>query len=262
MKLAEPVTFHSYKDCLGYVINLDRERWRYDEAAKKLTQIGFSNLLRWQATDYKNYDVNTEVKRMGAKRLERFVNDAEIALVLSHWKVWAHFLASGEQYCLVFEDDVVGVQEFSDVADFNDLRYGDFDVLAFGGVFLDMTDTAGNRKFLNLSEAQASQRNRSYLQDCSFWQSHAYLISREGAYKALLGYPSWMSLEEYRQPQVDNYIANDRNLRTMLASNRNIGDVGEYSLSGVIHHTYGNLSDRLCGILLQEKNYKSTIQQH
>jgi hypothetical protein len=84
-------------------------------------------------------------------------------------------------------------------------------------------------------------------------------MSREGAYKAMAGYPAWMNLEEYRQPQVDNYISNYRGFRVVLASNRKLGDPKGYSLSWQLHECYGDLSERVCGILLQEKNFKSTI---
>ena len=259
MTTTAQVTFDSYKDFKGYVINLDREHWRYDEAQCKLTELGFSNVVRWEATDYNREDVNTEVRRMGAKRLERFVNDAEIALVLSHYRVWANFLSGKEQYCLVFEDDVVGVPNFAAVADFNDLSYGDFDLLCFGGIFLDITDSSGSRSYTDLATVCNQQGDKSYVSNASFWQSHAYLISREGAYKLMAGYPIWMSLEESRQPQVDNYISNYRVPRTVLAVNRELGDPKGYSLSWQIHPEYGDLSKRVCGILLQEKSFKSTI---
>lgn len=255
-----PVTFKSYRDFRGYVINLSREEWKYVEARRKLTSLGFSNIVRWEATDYKKEDVNAEIRRMGATRLERFVNDAEIALVLSHCRIWANFLASSEQYCLVFEDDVIGVENFEDLADFNDLSYGDFDILCFGGIYLDMPSVYGHRNYVSLSQAKERCGNKSYIKEASFWQSHAYLISRKGAYKALFNYPAWASLEEFRQPQIDNYIANFKGLDVVLASNQQIGNVYRYNLHEKDVWNYGPLAERFCGILLQESGYQSSIQ--
>jgi hypothetical protein len=254
------VTFESYRDCKGYVINLAREDWKYREARRKLTDLGFSNISRWEATDYKKEDVNAEIRRMGAPRLERFVNDAEIALVLGHYRIWMHFLSTSDPYCMVFEDDVVGVEDFESVADFNDLTYKEFDILSFGGIYLDVPEEYGSRNYVSLAQAKERQGNKSYIKGSSFWQSHAYLITRSGAYKALYNYPDWASCEEYRQPQIDNYIANCRYLDVALACNQKIGDVTRYNLHKKYVHDYGMLADRFCGILLQENGYVSTIQ--
>lgn len=260
MNIGDPVTFDSYRDVKGYVINLDRTRWRYNETRRKLTNLGFTNISRWEATDYKLENVVSELRILGATRLERFVNDAEIALVLSHYRIWANFLAGSDPYCLVFEDDVVGVKNFNELANFKAVKYGDFDILCFGGVYLDLTDVDGNRSHMDIGKAKELQGDGSCLKDVSFWHSHAYMISREGAYKALYGYPAWMSSDKYRQPQVDNYISNYRELKTLLAANRDIPDIHKYGLTDRRHPTYGWLADRVCGILLQERDYQSTIQ--
>lgn len=130
-----PVTFDSYKDFKGYVINLNRETWRYEEVYRKLTSVGFTNIERVSAVDYKETDVNAEIRLMGAQRLERFVSDAEIAVTLSHFRAMQLFLSSGDPYCFIFEDDVTPIAKFRDHADFNDIYYGDFDLLCFGGAY-------------------------------------------------------------------------------------------------------------------------------
>lgn len=254
------ITFESYRDFPGYVINLDRESWRYKEARQKLTALGFSNIAKWRATDYREEDVNREIVKLGATKLERFVNDAEIALVLSHYRVWSHFLAGNAPFCLVFEDDVVAVPDFKKYADFKDLSYDDVELLSFGGIFLDITDNNEQPSRISLDEAKQQQGNKSYLKNCSFWQSHAYLLSRAGAYRAIAGYPAWLSSAEYKYPQVDNYISSSRKIKSCLIANREVGDPRAYSLSKIIHPEYGELHQRVCGIFLQEQSYKSTIQ--
>lgn len=85
------VTFDSYKDIKGYVINLARERWRYDIARKELTDLGFTNIHRWEATDYNTEDVVSEMGLLGATRLDRFYNCAEMACLLSHFRAMYSF---------------------------------------------------------------------------------------------------------------------------------------------------------------------------
>lgn len=115
---SKAVTFDSYKDIKGYVINLDRERWRYDIARKELTDLGFTNIHRWEATDYHTEDVVSEMRLLGATRLDRFYNCAEMACLLSHFRAIYAFLISKEPYCMIFEDDVVAVPEFKSLQDY------------------------------------------------------------------------------------------------------------------------------------------------
>ena len=133
--IGKPVTFESYRDLKGYVINLNRERWRYDFARKELTGLGFTNIHRWEATDYHTEDVVTEMRTLGASRLDRFYNCAEMSCLLSHFRAIHDFLTGTDPHCLIFEDDVVAVPDFKDKRDFHDIQWGDFDLLSFGGPF-------------------------------------------------------------------------------------------------------------------------------
>ena len=259
MKYTECVTFESYRDFKGYVINLDREQHKYLNARKNLTKLGFSNIARWSATDYRQEDVDVELKNMGEVKLDKFVNNAEKALAISHYKIWTNFLASDEKYCLIFEDDVIGSENFKNYADFTDISYGDFDLLFFGGVFLSCLDHKNKKICTSLKEAKELQKNKSCIANPVFWQAHAYLISRKGAYKAVLGYPEWLSSKKKQMAAIDIYLANHEGLDILLSANQDIPNIGKYSLADHWYADYGAISERICGILLQEK-HESRVQ--
>lgn len=247
----QSVTFASYRDFKGYVISLDREKWRYEEARRKLTKAGFTNIERLSAIDYNTRDVNEEIRRMGARHLERFVSDAEIAVALSHFKAMHTFLAGPDEYCFIFEDDVIPVPDFRELSDFHDIHYGEFDLLCFGGAY-----SAPSYVFWGIDDAsqlrQAHENNSTHINNCCFWQAHAYLINRKAAYKLLQDYGSWTRSEEYRHPHIDVYLSSHRGIKNKLICNQKISDVGQY-MQGV------KFAHRLCGIMFQEGDYDSTV---
>jgi GR25 family glycosyltransferase involved in LPS biosynthesis len=251
--MVKPVTFDSYRDFKGYVINLDRERWRYDAARKELTGVGFTNISRLSAVDYKETDVNLELRRLGAKHLERYNNDAEIACTLSHFKVMHDFLAGKEEYCLVFEDDVLPTADFKKYADFKDVAYGDFDLLSFGGIYIGPTDigspawTSENLTKLNTTY----ESNSTCIDNVVFWGSHAYILSRRGAYALLQEYKEWLTSEEYRYPQLDRYISGLRTIKSKLVSHTPL-TAKEYNLSEYF-------GDFFRGVIFQRRGFVSSI---
>jgi GR25 family glycosyltransferase involved in LPS biosynthesis len=251
------VTFESYRDLKSYVINLEREHWRYDVARKELTGLGFSNIKRWNATDYLKEDVVTEMRKLGATRLDRFYNCAEMSCLLSHFRVMHNFLSGTDPYCLVFEDDVVAVPQFKKYRDFQDIKWGDFDLLSFGGPFAgpDYSSWTPNKNGWNSSNLEplleAEKRGASHISNCCFWQSHAYIISRHGAYRLLQDYPAWSSSNEYRIPFMDVYMSSNRNIQNKLIYYRP-ENPEQYSIGD-------QFGDRFCGIMFQRKDFTSTI---
>lgn len=249
------VTFESYRDFPGYIINLDRERWRYDEARKNLISVGFTNLNRLSAIDYRRTDVNAEIRKItkGA-RLERFVNDAEIAVVLSHFKAMHTFLASDNEYCFIFEDDVLPTAEFKEFSNFEDIYYGDFELLCFGGVYIGVEETNGHAVWLplNMQYLEVSKlADRSHVDNVIFWGAHAYLISRAGAYVLLQEYKDWLSSEDYKYPHIDRYISTTKTIRSKMLIHKP-ACVKNFRL-----HDY--CGDFYRGILFQNGNFDSTI---
>lgn len=270
VEIGNPVTFDSYKDVKGYIINLDRERWRYGLTHSNLSRLGFSNLTRWKAADYREEDVNEEFRRMGATKLERFTSDGEIATVLSHYRVWLNFLAGSDPYCLVFEDDVVAGENFKQTADFADLHYGNFELLSFGGILLDLLhpsfeqhpDDGRRGAILHLDELKAFQDGLSYFKNCTFNQTHAYLLSRKGAYKAVNNYLACLNSQQYSYPQIDHYLTRSSGIDIAISSNTNIPDKERYRLTGEQWGPYGPAAARICGILYQGANFPSTVQNY
>lgn len=256
--IGKPVTFDSYRDFKGYVINLDRERSRYDVARKELTSLGFTNIERWAATDYMKEDVVTELRTLGATRLDRFYNCAEMACLLSHFRVLHHFLAGSDPYCLVFEDDVVAIPEFKMLADLTDTNYGDFDLLSFGGPYAapDYASWKPSSVEWNTTNwepvLEAEKNGNSCISNCCFWMAHAYLISRKGAYKLLQDYTAWGNSAEYHIPFIDVYMSSNRNIQNKLVCYRKITNPEQYS-------TGDRFGERFCGIMFQRKEFKSTI---
>lgn len=244
-----PVIFNTYKDLKGYIISLDREYARYEVAKNKLTQVGFTNITRWKATDYREEDVNTELRLMGAKHLEKFYNDAEVALTLSHFRIMHDFLTTQDSHCLIFEDDVVLHPDFSNLSDFEDIYYNEFDLLSFGGIFVSYPDPSTGNLYKNIDEAHAT---KTHITNCNFWCTHAYIITRACAHRALSKYGEYT--EKGGRPQIDMYLCHNSQFKTKLISNRNIPNITQYSLGE-------RFADRLCGIAFQEGSYTSTIQQ-
>jgi GR25 family glycosyltransferase involved in LPS biosynthesis len=252
------VTFDSYRDFKGYVINLDRERWRYDATRKELTSLGFTNIKRWKATDYKEEDVEAEMLALGTVRLDRFYNCAEMACVLSHLRAMHDFLAGSEPYCFIFEDDVVAVPNFKELADFHDIKYGEFDLLCFGGAYAspDYGTWKPGTPIWNTSNLtplrEAVQNKSTHVSDCCFWMAHAYMLSRKGAHNLTRDYAAWAGSSEYRIPFIDVYMSSHRGIKNKLLINRNIPNIAQYT-SG------DKFAERFCGIMFQRANYKSTI---
>ena len=243
-----PVTFDSYRGFKGYVINVDRARWRYDEAFSKLAAEGFTGTERVAAVDFEKIDVKDEIRRMGVTRLERFNNDSEIAVVLSHFKAMHTFLSTSDEYCLIFEDDVTPIEGFRELADFKDINYGEFELLGFGGGYL--SPIWNGHDDSNLTLLRLSQRTKaSHVNDCCFWQMHAYMLSRKAAYTLTREYSSWVNLGF--GPQIDGYLTGTRSIRNKLLNNQNIPNIEKY-----MHGKFS--ADRLCGIMFQEGSYVST----
>lgn len=249
----KPVTFDSYKNFKGYVINLERENARYDKTQQRLTQLGFSNIHRWEATDFKKEDVNAEVRRLGAGHLERFCNDAEIAVLLSHMKALANFISGREEYCLIFEDDVIAHPEFNRLADFHDIYYGDFDLLSFGGIFVGYDKATLQCK--DLTQVKKLQKKDTHVDNVVFWQAHAYMASRQFAYSALNRYREWTNTDEYHFPQWDEYFSRAPWFRTKLIANQTSSELSKYRLH-TVHPS------KICGILFQDNDNTSTIQNY
>ncbi len=88
-----------------YLINLDCRQDRLEWSRKQLDRHGIV-FHRIAAID--KTEANHLSKTAGFRPFPGYVlGGGEIGCLLSHVKVWKEFLKTGDEYCLVFEDDVV-----------------------------------------------------------------------------------------------------------------------------------------------------------
>jgi len=254
-----PVTFNSYKDIKGYIINLDRERHRYDNAQKLLTALGFTNISRWVAVDAELANVDEMFKGLGVTDLNKFgsyQNKGQHACALSHLKLLEYFLQSGEPYCLVFEDDVLPRTDYVTHADFDEIAWDSFDLLAFGGIFVRYRLNGVNHT--SLAETKELQHNKTYVENCSFWQTHAYLCTRAFAVSAVQRYKEWVNASNDIRancPYIDHYYTSSGYFKTKLIALQDSIDLPKVRL-------HKNFSHNICGVMYQDNSFKSTIQSY
>ena len=259
MELGTSVIFNSYKHIKGYVINLRDYPDRYINTLDKLTSLGFSNITRVEAVDAKAVDVEAMLRTYGVSDLSKlgeFQNKGQMACALSHFKLLENFLGTDDEYCLVFEDDVIPHTAFSTHADFEDILWGSFDALFFGGIFC-YYNFAGERH-TDLAQVKKLQQNRTHLENCAFWQTHAYLCSRNFAQTAISRYRDWVNSrtpENNNCPHIDHYYSESGFFNTKLIAfqdTENLRDVRLHNMCG----------RKICGVLFQDNGYKSTIQPY
>ena len=89
----------------AYLLNLDRRRDRLELSQRQLTHCGIV-FHRIAAVD--KADAPRIAKEFNFRRPPTFsLTDGELGCFLSHLKAWSEFLETGDEYCLVLEDDVV-----------------------------------------------------------------------------------------------------------------------------------------------------------
>lgn len=237
--------FDEYRDFKAYVINLDREPLRYARTRQNLISAGFTNILRLPAVDYTYTDVFAEVDRLGFRYSERFNNTKEAARLLSHFRAMHIFLASNDEYCFVFEDDIKFTASFSESSTFDDIAYADIDVLSFGTVF--SGENFYSDKLIDTSPLdRARKEGRSYVEGFRFKQAHAYLISRRAAYKLTQNYAEWANLKEYKCPSIASYLSDNNFIRAKLLANRPDPNL-------INHDNSKKYTGSLSGLVFQEK---------
>ena len=107
------------KNCKIYVINLRRETKRRENIINELKRQKIVDFEIIDAVDGNEINRN-ELNRLISKN-NRFINpintnmnSAEICCSLSHIKVYKKFLETNINYALIFEDDAVFLNDFSD----------------------------------------------------------------------------------------------------------------------------------------------------
>ena len=110
-------------DLKSYVINLPNRKDRKLNSINRISEIGqFPRIIAAISGD--------EIEHL---HYEGTAPRNVIALWQSHRKVWEHFLATNDEACFIFEDDVQFANESSKIiASISRLDFKTFDVLQFG----------------------------------------------------------------------------------------------------------------------------------
>jgi GR25 family glycosyltransferase involved in LPS biosynthesis len=240
--------FETIKDIPAYVVNLDQDIDRYLKVKDTLGNLGFSNVCRWTAVDARKSDRQDMLQYYGVRTTSSFNNVGAIGCSLSHLSLYEDFLSSGEAYRLIFEDDVTPHSRFHELlASVNNLSLDSFDILFLGGWFWGFGEKDSVK---NIQEALALSKQTNFLRNPTSFETHAMLISRRFAYKAV---------DNYRRRQssgsllIDNYITQSKYFDTCLLT------FSPFDSSNVDKLQLRNMNN--CGLFFQTNVYGSHIQR-
>ena len=144
----------------AYVINLEREKTRWQKTQRNLTKIGI-NPKKWVATDKNSNEVKDILDNIGFKF---GMNLGTIACYLSHKKLWEYLYSIEVPYAFIFEDDIIigkniTIDYISKIV---------MNSIGFNILFLGYTNQNRNLEFNNCSKEGGGS--------CL----HAYVVSRNG----------------------------------------------------------------------------------
>lgn len=122
--MAPPQTWEELMKGPAYIINMDRDKDRFDTSYKRVSDAGFTNILRWRAIDAKNDDVKAAWEIHGSPRFDK--TDGKFldivghpykqGTLLSHLALWKHMIESNIDWAVVFEDDLVFHKDWHQLA--------------------------------------------------------------------------------------------------------------------------------------------------
>lgn len=164
---------------LTYIISLDNVN------VCKLKELGLNPVLV-RGIDGKNCDKSI-IREQVYPLYAAFAPKAAIGCALSHLKVWKLLLESGEESCIVLEDDVVFVSNFSEkLSTLLEKVPKDFDILYLGCFGSENTPNF----FTTIMSILGKSREYRKVNDVVFvpevsLATHAYIVSRKGAEKLL-----------------------------------------------------------------------------
>lgn len=237
--------FEKIKDIPAYVISMDKDRPRYERAAQELEKLGFSSVQRWGAFDPKVSDPGEALYRYGIVSTDFFKNAGEIGCTLSHLQLYEDLLNSSDEYRLVFEDDVVAHSKFHElIASVKGLSLDSFDVLFLGGWFWSWNAID------DLRRAVEASKDKTFLRNPTSFETHAMLITRKFAYKAVEGINRQQALN--KGLIIDNYITFSKYFETCLLT------FSPFDSENISKLQIRNTNT--CGLFLQTNMYTSQIQ--
>ena len=115
-----------------YIINLDNEKKRWNAITDNYISSGINkeDIVRIPAIYGKELSIS-EKKKVCTEKGFKYCTNSMIGIFLSHQKAWRTFLESGEEYCIITEDDVkitVDTKKKLDML-FLDINDYDFDIM-------------------------------------------------------------------------------------------------------------------------------------
>lgn len=186
-----------------YIISLKKDQNRYIQSMKYLQDAGINNVKKFEAIDgneleltldnigYKHPYVNVSLSSQynlynGRTKFRELPSKGALGCYLSHVTLWKKLLESNNDYMLIFEDDIIPLDNnLDDKINKLILEKDDFDILLLGYKIED-------KETIKVSDN---------LSRCTFFVLlHSYIISKKGAEK-LLKYVFPIEM------QLDNFIA-------------------------------------------------------
>lgn len=166
----------SWEDVLqgpAYVINLKRRPDRWQQAEEEMKQAGFTNIIRWDAIDYKD----TEQCEMAHASLGKpprhptFNNDfndypGTWGVFLSQTTLWKKIVDEQIPYACIFEDDILFHSKWNELAP----------------VFFRNTEADYDMLFLG---SQMEYKSNYQIDRGPVFCLHAYVVTCEGAKRIL-----------------------------------------------------------------------------
>lgn len=108
----------------AYVVNMDRQPDRLQVSTRRMADAGYTNIIRWRATDGRTDDLDAAWKAHGSPKLDahdiHFVNVADHpykqGTLLSHLSLWKHIINNEIPVATIFQDDIVFHKDWHQLA--------------------------------------------------------------------------------------------------------------------------------------------------
>lgn len=107
-----------------YCVNLTRRPDRWDEVQKEFERVGLSGIERYEAIDGSTYDWS---------HVNSHLLVGELGLIETHINIIKDAIENKYDSVLIFEDDVLFTNEFSNVDAYMDALPSDWEMLYIGG---------------------------------------------------------------------------------------------------------------------------------
>lgn len=172
---------------VALVINLDRSPQKFQIVSERLRAAGVNDVQRVPAIDASVLS-RSDIARLATKPCAVFCPREAIAISASHTAAWKRVAESNAKYAMIFEDDVVVVDDFSrKVRAVLEKIPKDFDVLLLGCFGLCDPDRKGFARLFAPGYMKNSLRYDSphAFAPELFAGTHAYIVSKKGCAKLL-----------------------------------------------------------------------------